>query len=775
MQVEARHLSEELGMDALSGYLDPPPPRIDGEASSPLAIHVYSTLAKLHKHSLIPYLPRIMSCVLSSLSSSLQLHPACMQVVSTLAIHTIDSSRDPASNEETLRSLCRPLLSALLIPDPLHLSSGAASCLQSLVESDRWKCAPLDLQELVCAKGMQGLVDESIQTVAHMDLMRSLASISSGVVIQGYGAPLLAAGMDILQNSSSTMKRVAAAQLLESILKIADAELLDLDLSPIVGVLQECQQDEVAGVRTAAADALKTANSYASYANPCDKICASTVTGKSMQQSFCRLAHNAHMKSPALARRDGGLPLNGTPCHGPLVASTPSLHKSDRWLRRLPLGPLQQSSLANSTSDVPTRKRHVASRLSEYKENVAPANNIRVPASRDVQQSKTWMPKKDSPLLWPQISSRTTQVENWSLFDSPHTPIVPFRGEREFGERDSSVTTLLEKHFGKQKYLFEDEMDVSLGYNTSNVASFVKKEICDQEEEHCNDGEVCNSFDQDFGGSSRVDSSGTDLCCGTEGIYSPDKESASDCESSIASDHGSNMQNLSLNGDLMMTPQRLVRTLQFDYEYEINLDQENQILSESSDVGTPDDARCLVGASCQSEEGSCYADSKISRISTESNSGSESCALFSEGDTQVNLNSADSSSMVKRRVRHHASSILQKVRLSELMYSGACFEEDKSKQHQNHALSRHSSTCDDYEKVKGHLSSHHDAGGQGNMPDVELKISMLSQQKKQSNLCSGLWGKVRYVFVFVISVGLFVAGFTTYVEHLEGSNVLVPT
>ncbi|MCO5559975.1 hypothetical protein L7F22_013579 [Adiantum nelumboides] len=428
MQVEAHHISNELGMGSLSGYLVSSPPLIDGEASSPLAIHVYSTLAKLHKHSLIPYLPRIMSSVLSSLSSSSQLHHACMQVVSAIAVHTIDSSRDPAYNEETLRSLCRPLLSALLSSQPPHLSAGAASCLQSLVESDRWRCAPLDLQELVCAKGMQGLMDEDMQTVAHMDLMRSLANISSGVVIQGYGAPLLAAGMDILQNSSSTVKRVAAAQLLESVLKIADAELLDLDLSPIVGVLKECQQDEVAGVRTAAADALRTASSYASHGNLSHKVHVPATTEKSTQKAFRRLPHNAHMNS-AVAKRDGGFPINGTPCHGALFVSTPSSIKSDKWLRRLPLAPLQQSSLATTTFVAPTRKRHVASRLSEYKENVAPAYYNRVSTSRDVKQNKAWLSKKDSPLLWTQTASRKTQVENWSLFESPHTPIVPFRGK----------------------------------------------------------------------------------------------------------------------------------------------------------------------------------------------------------------------------------------------------------------------------------------------------------------------------------------------------------
>ncbi|KAH7278880.1 hypothetical protein KP509_38G061800 [Ceratopteris richardii] len=498
------------------------PKCITADATSPLAIHVYTELAKLHKHTLIPYLPRIMDSVLASISSSLQLHPACVQVVAALATYTIDSSRDPASNEETFRSLCQPLLSALSSCHPLHLSEGAASCLKGLVESDRWRCAPLDLQEAVCAKGMEALTNKCTHKVSHVELMQSLTKFSSCVVIQGYGAPLLAVGMDMLQTSSDSMMRIAAARLLEGILKVADAELLDLDLSPIVGALQEYQQDEVAGVRTAATDSLKIDNSY-------------MLSENLHVPSMC---HESHGNSPA---SDCLSMVNGfrswkAPCPSTSFLSMPSSKKSDKCSHRLPLAPLHQSSIINSGHAL--ARKHPASKHSELKENVAPTLHGRGHTSKN-ESKVVRVPEKVSPLLWPQRAISKKMLEDWSLFDSPHTPIVSFHEEPH--ERDSSVTTLLEKHFGKQKYFFEEEFDVCLENTAGNKLCSSRKSATCIEEGNSSDMEDNRFLNQEFCRSSSG-TLGTDMCRGIEGICSQDEEYSTECRSEITSDQETSPQ-----------------------------------------------------------------------------------------------------------------------------------------------------------------------------------------------------------------------------------------
>eukprot|EP00250_Pteridium_aquilinum_P004104 c14340_g1_i1 orf=249-2045(+) len=597
-------------------------------------------------------------------------------------------------------------------------------------------------------KGMQALTDEGMQTVAHMDLMRSLAKLSSSVVIQGYGASLLQAGMSILQNPCGTAKRVAAAQLLESVLKIADADLLDLDISPIVGALQECQQDNVAGVRTAVADALRTASMYATYDTTSQKAhvpASHHFTEEDLQQSPLWLQKKLYMTSPAIGYNAVPDFLNcGTPCHSTVCTLTPSSDKSDRWLKRLPLAPLQQSLVVNPTV-APSRRKPATFKVSDYKENVAPAHNSRLPTSSRNWTGGTCILKRESPMLWPKNAMRKAHSESVSLFDSPQTPLVSFCGDTEAGDGEFSVNTLLEKHFGKQTDFSEDQFQVSLGKSTVNMTGSFKDEICYRREEQYGDGEVCNSFNRDTGGRRSTDSASTNMCCGTEeGLYSPSEESASDCGSSVTLEQGSNSQvaaNQALAGDLLMTPKRLICSLQYDDEYESSIDQENFMESDATGCG-------MYNSSGSMEYDK---DSKVGTASEESianspRSLSEDYHLHYERDTQMNTPVKDSG-MGKTGVG-----------------GGDDFSDTQD------AVAGD----DEGYQISGGISSLDTADGQIMPPNAEFKIAK-PIQKTQSSVCRRLCGIAWGFLLLFIVFGIYCDWVTTYMGNLEALNTLVPT
>lgn len=775
-------------MEAVAGLLAATEGGENSEASSRLVIHVYSKLAKLHKHGVIPYLPRIMASVVASLSCSPQLHSACTQVVASLASHTIDPARDPASNEDALRSLCRPLLSAVSSPQPPLLATGAAACLQALVESDRWRCAPLDLQELICVKGIQALTKEGMRTVAHMCLMRSLAEFSSSVVIQGYGARLLSAGMEILQSSSgmaeSWQKRVAAAQLLESVLKIADAELLDLDLSPIVGVLQDCQLDRVAGVRTAVAGALRTASLFASL-DAATSHSTNPVTALHPPSD----KHIAQQSVLGLQVQSDMGPLNpSTPSHGTVFGSTPSSHKSAKCLKRLPLLPLQQSPVANPTL-VTSRRRPGALKPSDYKENVPPANYSELQGSSRHSLRDVRMSKKISPMFRATSHTMNSHCENLSLFNSPQMPIFSFSGEG-----DSTVLSLCEKRSGKVNGGIEDQFCLStLGRGTvennyrmsgqkftslNNMIGCTSDETHRCVEEHYRDGESCNIFGENQDGSRSTRS--TEVKLGN-GLESPPDEEC-DCNSIVSSEHEPNLQvakNQSFAEDLLITPKGLICcSLQFDDMHHSDLEQENSMNSDvemSSETGW---GMCEDPDTGESEADGYDEYSTIDTASQESNVTSSSPCSFleksdlsSERDTQGNKRS-------EGKIRWRGGVMigddsdmevagLSPMSVSSSKYSSYSFsDKDKTMEYHNHVVDG---------KVDGGRKLPVFVDDQIKPLNSELKSIV---EKTLSSVFLKLLRKARSFIGTTFAIVILCAAatwVTRYLGDLQELNVLVPT
>jgi hypothetical protein len=119
------------------------------------------------------------------------------------------------------------------------VAGGAAACLQALVETDNWKRASSDLVHEICQRTIAALNEKSTRTVAHMHLIRSLASVNADI-LSIYGTSLLRAGAEILMlGSSPWQQRTSAAKLLQDVLTILDKETLTSELPFTMQVWQK--------------------------------------------------------------------------------------------------------------------------------------------------------------------------------------------------------------------------------------------------------------------------------------------------------------------------------------------------------------------------------------------------------------------------------------------------------------------------------------------------------------------------------------------------------
>lgn len=224
------------------------------------AISLYEEVARVHGKLIIPQIPRMMATVTRSLSasgSSPPLHQACAKVVSALARYAIDPETSTAQADEILQDISKPLIEAIAAGRLEPVSAGAAICLQALVESEKWKHAPPELISDLCHQTTTALGEKLTQTVAHMQLARSLASINPRP-LSVYGPALLRAGEEVLSNADlSWQHRKCAAKMLQAVISILDSDRLGLELHSTKQVLANCQQDKMPHVRTAVCEVLK--------------------------------------------------------------------------------------------------------------------------------------------------------------------------------------------------------------------------------------------------------------------------------------------------------------------------------------------------------------------------------------------------------------------------------------------------------------------------------------------------------------------------------------
>lgn len=204
------------------------------------AISLYEEVARVHGKLVVPHISKVMAALVRSSSASgtfPQLQVACARVTAAIARHGIDATTSSEEAERIMREICNPLIDALagkLEP----VASTAAACLHALAETDKWKHAREEIVHEVCQRTTVALGEKSTRTVAHMQLIRVLASVNPDVLCL-HGASLLRAGEQILKNTSNSWQlRKAAAQLLQSVLTILDKETLQTELNSALHVRQ---------------------------------------------------------------------------------------------------------------------------------------------------------------------------------------------------------------------------------------------------------------------------------------------------------------------------------------------------------------------------------------------------------------------------------------------------------------------------------------------------------------------------------------------------------
>jgi hypothetical protein len=256
-----KHCVENLEPASVPRFLAQVSESKETGGSRSYAISLYEEVARVHGKLIIPQLPRVMATVTRSLSasgSSPQLHQACAKVVSALVRYSIDSNTSVTEAEEVVREVAQPLVEAIagkLEP----VAAGAATCVQSLVESEKWKHASAGLVSEVCQRTTAALGDKATRTVAHMQLACSLAVMNPSA-LSVYGPELLHAGEEILRaNSTSWKHRKCAAKMLQAVVSVVDKDKLALELNSTIEVLESFRLDKMPHVRTAVWEALQTA------------------------------------------------------------------------------------------------------------------------------------------------------------------------------------------------------------------------------------------------------------------------------------------------------------------------------------------------------------------------------------------------------------------------------------------------------------------------------------------------------------------------------------
>lgn len=225
-----------------------------------------------------------------------------------------------------------------------------------------------------------------------------------------------------------------------------------------------------------------------------------------------------------------------------------------------------------------------------------------------------------------------------------------------------------------------------------------------------------------------------------------------------------------MDGDLLMSPKRLICSLQSDDEYQSNSGQEN--LADS-------DAGCGMYDSDEIEDDDYDADLKTDTVSEESIASSpcilsENYNLHCEWDAQMSMTKQDSG-MRKKGVKCDEFSDMQEAGTSvksTLKYMRrSCLAEDRTRQYHNQIIHGHASASLEGDRVNGSLRPLDIADRQIN---AELRTSKPTE-KMEFIVHSRLWRKAQGLLLLAVAVGVFCAGVTTYMGNLEASNMLVPT
>ncbi|EEE52337.1 hypothetical protein OsJ_34374 [Oryza sativa Japonica Group] len=234
----------------------------------------------------------------STSGGSFPLHQACSKVVPAIARYGIDPSTPDEEKAGIIASLCKPLCGALM-GNQDGAASGAALCLKALVESSNWRFAAGETVNEVCLKVAGAMHDKSTQSNAHMALAMALVK-HNGLIAEAYARSLVRSALQILDGDtaeSSSQKRLSAIQMINFFMKFVDPRSISSELSKVVDIMEQCQNDRMPFVRGAAFEASQTAKSIAAQKGSRHEVSTSPMVGSNFQRrrekSPCRSLWNA--------------------------------------------------------------------------------------------------------------------------------------------------------------------------------------------------------------------------------------------------------------------------------------------------------------------------------------------------------------------------------------------------------------------------------------------------------------------------------------------------
>ncbi|KAK4413107.1 protein SINE1 [Sesamum alatum] len=236
--------------------------RQTGISSGEHTISLYEVLARVHGPKIVPQIDNIMNTIIKTLSSSVgafALHQACAKVVPAIARYAIDPTTAEDRKRYVIHSLCKPL-SDCLLGSQENLSSGAALCLQALVESDNWRFASNEMINEVCQR-VAGALGEHSQTNSHMALVTALAKHNS-LIVEAYARLLIQSGLQILDAGfaeANSQKQLSSIHMLSSLMRCLDPKSILSELELVIKEMEKCQSDRMPFVTGAAFEALQIA------------------------------------------------------------------------------------------------------------------------------------------------------------------------------------------------------------------------------------------------------------------------------------------------------------------------------------------------------------------------------------------------------------------------------------------------------------------------------------------------------------------------------------
>ncbi|XP_042048437.1 protein SINE1-like isoform X1 [Salvia splendens] len=416
-----------------------------GMSSGEHTISLYEVLARVHGPKIVPQIDNIMNTIVKTLSLSagaFALHQACSKVVPAIARYAIDPTTIEERKRHVIHSLCKPL-SDCLLGSLENLSSGAALCLQSLIESDNWRFASNEMINEVCQR-VAGALEKHSQTNSHMALVTALAKHNS-LVVEAYGRLLVQSGLRILEAGfveENSQKRKSAIHMVSSLLRYLDPKSIAPELELVIKEMENCQYDRMPFVSGAAFEVLQNAKKI------CNERCSKSerefgsATGSNfgrrenmrMRRVYSSEALTASPESQTVDSFVGYDYLMESPNsinHGPQDQDYSSKGVNRRLWRRCENGFLDVSLKDGIFSDI-AREESVYDEISgnhgEYCENFAAF--VRESAKEEVIESNAPSPQQ---------SKAHIKVDDVKIFSTPRRLI------RSLQDLDNSDVGLSEK------------------------------------------------------------------------------------------------------------------------------------------------------------------------------------------------------------------------------------------------------------------------------------------------------------------------------------------